>query len=193
MSLGVWVTYCGLLGINPITTLREIIEKPSQARAIIERKRETATAKWAEVFLADNASASANAAKGKSPYASRPITSDWTAHKERGSLGGIDFDAPVGTPIIATMSGTITNLPNNGTGGNTVTVLSDNGWKEQYLHLSKFARSNGARIRAGAIIGYSGGAVGASGSGASTGPHIHWHYITPQGQRVNPLANLGKG
>ncbi|MFI0795812.1 hypothetical protein ACH4OY_24480 [Micromonospora rubida] len=45
-----------------------------------------------------------------------------------------------------------------------------------------------AALASGAIVGRSGGAAGAPGSGSSTGPHLHWHMIDPAGRRTNPLA-----
>lgn len=193
ISFGIWVAYSGLWGINPLTTARKIIERPAESRTILNNEKLVALDKWADVFLSLSSAVNVNARNGKNPYASRKLTSDFQTHLERGSLGGVDYAVPVGTPIVATMSGTISNAPNNGTGGNTVTVTAANGWKEQYLHLSRFGRANGSKVNAGAIIGYSGGAPGAPGAGESSGPHIHWHYITPEGRRVNPLTNLGKG
>lgn len=193
ISFGIWVAYSGLWGINPLTTARRIIERPAQARTILDNEKLVAQNKWADVIGDISSAINVTARNGQNPYASRKVTSDFDAHLDRGSLGGIDYAAPVGTPIVATMPGVISNSPNNGTGGNTVTVTAPNGWREQYLHLSKFARANGTRVTPGAIIGYSGGTKGAAGAGSSTGPHIHWHYISPDGKRSNPLTNLGKG
>ena len=45
---------------------------------------------------------------------------------------------------------------------------------------------------AGAIVGRSGGAAGAPGSGSSTGPHLHWHMIDPAGNRIDPLVYIAQ-
>jgi len=120
-----------------------------------------------------------------------PITDGWAAHIARGSLGGIDFAVPVGTPIPAPTDGRIDNIPNNGSGGHTVTLWHADGSRDQFMHLSRFVAEG--NVKQGDIIGYSGGKKGAPGAGSSTGPHIHWHYILKSGQRVNPLQYVGSG
>ncbi|MBB5873577.1 hypothetical protein F4553_007011 [Allocatelliglobosispora scoriae] len=121
------------------------------------------------------------------PFAGYPISSGWQDHRDHGSLGGIDFKMPVGTSLPACGAGTVTNIPDNGTGGHTVTIAHADGYKSQYLHLSAFLLANGTAVGSGAIVGRSGGAAGAPGSGSSTGPHCHWHMINPSGVRINPL------
>ncbi|MEU7999509.1 peptidoglycan DD-metalloendopeptidase family protein, partial [Micromonospora sp. NPDC049060] len=127
------------------------------------------------------------------PFSGYPITGTWQDHLNRGSLGGIDYGMPVGTQLPAAGGGIVTNIPNNGTGGHTVTIAHDNGYRTQYMHLSQFSLTNGTRVGMGQIVGLSGGAVGAPGSGSSTGPHLHWHMINPSGTRINPLAYLDSG
>ncbi|WCN79349.1 peptidoglycan DD-metalloendopeptidase family protein [Micromonospora sp. LH3U1] len=126
------------------------------------------------------------------PFAGYRITGTWQDHLNSGSLGGIDFGMGVGTNLPACGSGTIQNIPNNGTGGHTVTIHHVDGYRSQYLHLSQFLLANGTAVGAGAIVGRSGGAVGAPGSGSSTGPHLHWHMINPSGVRINPLTYIGQ-
>jgi hypothetical protein len=121
------------------------------------------------------------------PFSGYAITGTWQDHLNSGSLGGIDFGMGVGTNLPACGAGSITNIPNNGTGGHTVTIYHADGYRSQYLHLSQFLLANGTSVGAGAIVGRSGGAVGAPGSGSSTGPHLHWHMINPSGVRINPL------
>uniref|UniRef100_A0AAU2W226 Peptidoglycan DD-metalloendopeptidase family protein n=1 Tax=Streptomyces sp. NBC_00008 TaxID=2903610 RepID=A0AAU2W226_9ACTN len=127
------------------------------------------------------------------PFSGYPITGTWQDHLNDGSLGGIDFGMGVGTALPAAGAGVITNIPDNGTGGHTVTITHSDGYRTQYMHLSRFLLADGASVGQGGIVGYSGGAVGAPGSGSSTGPHVHWHLITPGGTRVNPLDYLGTG
>jgi peptidoglycan hydrolase-like protein with peptidoglycan-binding domain len=118
------------------------------------------------------------------------ISDGWQAHLNRGSLGGIDYAVGVGTPIKAPTSGRIANIANNGTGGHTVTLYHANGFKTQFMHLSRFV-SEGT-VNKGDIIGYTGGAKGSDGAGSSTGPHCHTHLITSGGTRVNPLNYVGQ-
>jgi murein DD-endopeptidase len=125
------------------------------------------------------------------PFSGYRITGTWQDHLDRGSLGGIDYGMAVGTRLPAAGGGVVTNIPYNGTGGHTVTIQHDNGYRTQYLHLSQFLLANGTRVGMGAAVGLSGGAAGAPGSGSSTGPHLHWHMINPGGTRINPLTYLG--
>ncbi|MER5266375.1 peptidoglycan DD-metalloendopeptidase family protein [Actinosynnema sp. NPDC002837] len=127
------------------------------------------------------------------PFTGYRITGTWQDHLNRGSLGGIDYGMAVGTRLPAAGGGVVTNTPDNGTGGHTVTIRHDNGYRTQYLHLSQFLVANGTRVGMGGVVGLSGGAVGAPGSGSSTGPHLHWHMIDPGGTRINPLLYLGSG
>ncbi|MEV5764752.1 peptidoglycan DD-metalloendopeptidase family protein [Micromonospora sp. NPDC052213] len=126
------------------------------------------------------------------PFAGYPITGTWQDHLDYGSLGGIDFGMGVGTALPACGAGTIQNIPYNGTGGHTVTIHHADGYRSQYMHLSQFLLANGTAVGAGTIVGRSGGAVGAPGSGSSTGPHLHWHMINPSGVRINPLTYIGQ-
>ncbi|MGW1061613.1 M23 family metallopeptidase [Micromonospora rubida] len=122
------------------------------------------------------------------PFSGYRITDGWQEHLDRGSAGGVDFAMSVGTDLPACGAGTISNIPNNGTGGHTVTINHSDGYRSQYLHLSQFLLANGTSVTSGAVVGRSGGAAGAPGSGSSTGPHLHWHMIDPAGRRINPLT-----
>ncbi|GAB3432101.1 peptidoglycan DD-metalloendopeptidase family protein [Actinophytocola sediminis] len=127
------------------------------------------------------------------PFTGYPITGTWQDHIDRGSLGGIDYGMGVGTRLPAAGGGVVTNIPENGTGGHTVTIAHDNGYRTQYMHLSQFLLGNGTRVGMGDVVGLSGGAPGAPGSGNSTGPHLHWHMINPSGTRIDPLGYVGGG
>ncbi|MFG1954820.1 M23 family metallopeptidase [Micromonospora sp. NPDC048830] len=126
------------------------------------------------------------------PFAAYPITGTWQDHLNYGSLGGIDFGMGVGTALPACGAGTIQNIPDNGTGGHTVTIYHADGYRSQYMHLSQFLLAYGTAVGAGTIVGRSGGAVSAPGSGSSTGPHLHWHMINPSGVRINPLTYISQ-
>lgn len=135
----------------------------------------------------------ADAAGFYNPFTAYPVTGTWQAHLDRGSLGGIDHGMAVGTALPAAGGGRVRNLPYNGTAGHTVTIHHDNGYRTQYMHLSQFLVADGAVVGTGAVVGRSGGAPGAPGSGNSTGPHLHWHMINPSGARINPLQHIGAG
>lgn len=110
----------------------------------------------------------------------------WQHHRDRGSLGGVDHNAPYGTPLYANCSGKVflTGLSDGGTGGRTLTLfLGRTGWYDQYMHLSSFAVSDGETVSQGQLVGHS----GASGDGIDYfyAPHFHLHRYTPGGTRVN--------
>lgn len=102
----------------------------------------------------------------------------WRNHLARGSAGGVDCVAPIGTPIYAPDDCYLANTPNNGTGGNTITLSFANGWRDQMMHLSRFVASGSKRK--GELVGYSGD------TGAPGAPHVHWHRVAPDGTRRNP-------
>ncbi|MEH0971850.1 M23 family metallopeptidase [Micromonospora sp. CPCC 205546] len=126
------------------------------------------------------------------PFTAYPVTDTWEGHLRRGSLGGIDYGMGVGTALPACGAGTIQNIPYNGTGGHTVTIHHGDGYRSQYMHLSQFLLPDGASVGAGTVVGRSGGAAGAPGSGSSTGPHLHWHMIDPSGTRISPLVYIAQ-
>ena len=101
------------------------------------------------------------------------ITCDWNCHLARGSAGGTDYAMAVGTPIYASFDGELTNRPpvQYPASGNVAILTRADGIAFYHLHLSKFV--NPGPVKQGNIIGYSGGAVGAPGSGQSTGPQLH--------------------
>jgi murein DD-endopeptidase MepM/ murein hydrolase activator NlpD len=81
---------------------------------------------------------------------------------------GIDYAAPLGTPVSAIGPGIITKLSNTGDFGNLIVIKHFNGYETYYGHLLKFedGLKNGDRVRQGQVIGY----VGMT--GLATGPHL---------------------
>lgn len=102
----------------------------------------------------------------------------WQHHLDRGSLGGVDCVAGIGTAIFAPADCELSNIPDNGTGGNTIEMRFADGWRDQMMHLSRFV--GGGRKAKGEVVGFSGD------SGAPGQPHVHWHRIDPDGFRRNP-------
>ena len=96
---------------------------------------------------------------------------------------GVDYGAPTGTPVHVTADGTVTLAGRNGGGGNMVTVRHTNGYRTNYLHLSRFGKGirRGARVSQGQVIGFVGS------TGLSTGPHLDYR-VTLNGKWINPLA-----
>ena len=101
-------------------------------------------------------------------------------HVERAHLG-IDYAAPIGTPVWASASGRVVEAgPKHGS-GNTIVIAHTNGLATRYYHLSKFARGLhvGQQVKQKDVIGY----VGTT--GLSTGPHLHFS-VTKNGAFVDP-------
>lgn len=115
------------------------------------------------------------------------ISDDWGGHISRGSLGGIDFAVGMGTPIPAPCDGFLENVASNGSGGNYIRFHHGDGFIDEYLHLKDGGFVSEGNYTQGQIIGYSGS------TGNSTGPHVHWHLISPSGARVNPLDYVEGG
>ena len=91
-----------------------------------------------------------------------------------------DLGIPVGTPLFAMTTGTVTtassagifpNDPNRC--GTTVAIAGVDGATYTYCHLSRLAVVPGQVVAAGTPIGLSGGQPGAPGAGNTTGPHLH--------------------
>jgi murein DD-endopeptidase MepM/ murein hydrolase activator NlpD len=101
-------------------------------------------------------------------------------HVERAHLG-IDYAAPVGTPVWASAGGRVVEAGMKHGSGNTVVIAHSNGLATRYYHLSKFARGlrAGQQVRQKDVIGY----VGTT--GLSTGPHLHFS-VTRNGAFVDP-------
>ncbi len=93
---------------------------------------------------------------------------------------GTDFAAPMGTPIMASGSGTIIRAKWCGGGGNCIKIKHNSTYQTVYAHLRNFAKGIkvGKKVRQGQIIGYVGS------TGMSTGPHLHYEVIV-NGKKVN--------
>ena len=93
---------------------------------------------------------------------------------------GVDFAAPIGTPIFAAGDGIIEYSGWNGTYGKYIRIKHNGTFKTAYAHLSKVYKKRGTRIKQGDIIGTLGT------TGRSTGPHLHYEILI-HGKQVNPL------
>ncbi len=93
---------------------------------------------------------------------------------------GTDFAAPMGTPIMASGSGTVTRARWCGGGGNCVKIKHNSSYETIYAHMKSFAKGikEGRKVKQGQIIGYVGS------TGMSTGPHLHYEVVV-NGKKVN--------
>lgn len=96
---------------------------------------------------------------------------------------GVDFAAPIGTPIYAAGDGTITMIGRHGNAGNYIRIRHNGTYNTSYSHLSGFAEGmkQGKRVRQGRVIGYVGS------TGMSTGPHLHYEVMRGS-NRINPMT-----
>ncbi|RWA58837.1 M23 family metallopeptidase [Mesorhizobium sp.] len=98
---------------------------------------------------------------------------------------GVDWAAPVGTPIMAAFDGEITFQGDGGGYGNLVKIAHANGRETRYAHMQKFAIASGVgtKVKAGDVIGYIGT------TGLSTGPHLHFE-LYQSGEAIDPLGTV---
>ena len=96
---------------------------------------------------------------------------------------GVDWAAPIGTPIYAAGSGVVLKASwDSGGYGRRVEIQHANGYVTTYNHMSGFAKgmTEGVRVRQGQLVGYLGS------SGLSTGPHLHYEVLV-NGHFVDPM------
>jgi murein DD-endopeptidase MepM/ murein hydrolase activator NlpD len=95
---------------------------------------------------------------------------------------GVDWAAPIGTPIFAAGNGTVTTVGWDSGYGRRIEIQHANGYMTTYNHLSGFARGlkEGQRVKQGEVIGYLGQ------TGLATGPHLHYEVLV-NGHFVDPM------
>jgi murein DD-endopeptidase MepM/ murein hydrolase activator NlpD len=99
---------------------------------------------------------------------------------------GIDFSAPVGTPVMAIGDGEVSFVGAKKFSGKMIKLSHGLARESRYLHLSRFASRlhEGSKVSMGQIIGYVGR------TGLATGPHLHFEFwvddqvIDPQGANI---------
>ncbi len=124
----------------------------------------------------------------KAPLRFSRITSRFSLHRFHPVLHrsmphyGVDYGAPVGTPVHSTADGVVTWVGRKRGGGKMITVRHPNHYETSYLHLSRYAKGlrRGRRVRQGEVIGYVGQ------TGFATGPHLDYR-IRYNGRWINPL------
>jgi murein DD-endopeptidase MepM/ murein hydrolase activator NlpD len=97
---------------------------------------------------------------------------------------GIDYKAPVGTPVEAIGDGKVIEASHgyNTGGGNVIKIRHNSIYSTSYMHLSRFAPgiTAGKTVKQGDVIGYVGS------TGLSTGPHLDFR-IYKFGTAIDPL------
>lgn len=124
----------------------------------------------------------------KAPLSYKRISSGFTykrlhpVHKVYKPHTGVDYAAPMGTPVMTIGDGTVIQREYRGGGGNTVKIKHNATYTTAYLHLSKFADGLkvGQHVKQGQVIGYVGS------TGTSTGPHLDFR-VWKNGTAIDPL------
>jgi murein DD-endopeptidase MepM/ murein hydrolase activator NlpD len=95
---------------------------------------------------------------------------------------GIDYAAPVGTPVHAVGDGEVIKAGYDDGGGYMLKIRHNSVYMTTYMHLSRYAKGikKGSFVRQGDVIGYVGS------SGLSTGPHLDFRFYR-NNQPIDPL------
>ena len=95
---------------------------------------------------------------------------------------GVDYSAPLGTPVRSIGDGRVISAGMSGGSGRMIKIQHNSIYATAYLHLSRFATgiTAGAMVKQGEIIGYVGS------SGLSTGPHLDFRFYK-NGTPVDPF------
>jgi len=122
----------------------------------------------------------------RSPLKFSRISSRFTNRRFHPVLGvfrphyGVDYAAPIGTPVHASGDGLVTLTGWLGGYGQTVKIRHANGYETLYGHLSSILVRRGQRVAQGALIGKVGR------TGLATGPHLDYRMLR-NGAYVDPL------
>lgn len=93
---------------------------------------------------------------------------------------GTDYAAPIGTPILATADGTVTESTRRGGNGKYVKIRHNGTYSTQYLHMRKQKVKRGDFVKQGDVIGW----IGMTGN--TGGPHVCYRFWK-NGRQVDPL------
>jgi murein DD-endopeptidase MepM/ murein hydrolase activator NlpD len=95
---------------------------------------------------------------------------------------GVDFAAPVGTPVRSVADGVVVEAGRNGGAGIMLKIQHDSRYSTAYLHLSRITKgiTVGTKVKRGQLIGN----VGMT--GLTSGPHLHYS-LYDHGKYIDPL------
>lgn len=96
---------------------------------------------------------------------------------------GVDFLAPIGTPIVATADGVIIRAGNADSYGLLLEIQHANGFISKYAHTSLIQVQLGEQVKQGQLIAYVGN------SGRSTGAHLHYEVLIGN-KPIDPIRLL---
>ena len=95
---------------------------------------------------------------------------------------GVDYGAPIGTPVRSVANGAVTFAQSSGGGGRVLKIRHNSTYQTAYKHLNGYAKGirSGASVKQGQIVAYTGN------TGLSTGPHLHYEFYV-NGRFVDPM------
>jgi len=96
---------------------------------------------------------------------------------------GIDYSAPMGSPVVAVAAGKVVSAGWSGQGGRTIHLRHASGYETLYMHLSSISVRSGQHVGQGETIGRVGS------TGLSTGPHLDYR-VRKDGRAINPMNLL---
>ena len=96
---------------------------------------------------------------------------------------GLDFVAPVGTPVLVTAPGRVLRAEYAGAYGQLVEVEHEDGFVTRYAHLKTMAVQAGQKLNRLECVGTLGN------TGRSSGPHLHYEVLF-RGQPMHPAKAL---
>lgn len=161
-----------------------------QARASALEAESAAITELLRKRAAEQAERAARAGSGVLGYpVARPTVTSGYGYRTHPIYGGrrlhagMDFRAPMGTPILASAAGTVVSAGYSGGYGNVVVIDHGRSLATLYAHQSRLAVSAGQQVSRGQTVGSAGS------TGSSTGPHLHFE-VRVDGTPVDPAAYL---
>ena len=117
----------------------------------------------------------------------RAFSNDWGQPRSGGRTHqGNDIMAPRGTPVVASVAGTVKGH-NSSLGGCSYYLTGDDGNTYFGTHLDRLSGASG-RVAAGTVVGY----VGSTGNASASAPHLHFEMHPGGGRAVNPFTTLSR-
>ena len=117
----------------------------------------------------------------------RSFSRGWGAPRPQGRRHlGVDVFAPRGTPVVASVGGTIHHRP-GAVAGLAYYLHGDDGNDYYGAHLDQLVARPG-RVERGALIGR----VGTTGNARETPPHLHFEFKPGRGGPVDPYPTLAR-
>lgn len=166
---------------NVSSALDDLEKRIATRRESIQQLKEALKEQQAQVAYQEAINASTPAIWPSSGDVSSPYGLRWGGSDFH---PGIDIADDIGTPIVATADGIVTDAGwNSGGYGNMVDIDHGNGYMTRYAHAQSVVVSAGQAVKRGQIIAYMGN------TGYSTGPHLHYE-IRVNGSAVNPAGYL---